>query len=485
MIRYCILLLLVSILVTTQAQDLKPIRSKKGLWGFIDAKNDTVVKASFVYKPALFQEERAIIKNSTSLFGVIDTKGSQLVAPQYYSITDFKNGYATVTKRIEDTTKARNSYSTQPAQKKYIIYYGMIDRNGKVIIPLEYEMITGDFSNGWFVRATLSGYRYRYFTPSGDTVDLPKGTQLDISKIDGKKFIAIKNGRYGIIDNKWKELLPFEYSNIRVSENGLLIAGKNNRSGVLDNKLKWIVPPTYKSIMLYKAGYAIVQDTSGKFGAINEKGIVTTPLVYPHLMGIDKATNPLAVIEDKANAKAGLINLSTGKLIIPVTYQFASYDYYNGFIAFRRDQKKGLLDSTGKELFHASYDDFSPGFLDGMAWVRKDGKYGFIDTKGTLIIPAQYESVRGFNSGVAVVKQNGKYGVVSKNGTLIVPAEYDDISSFSEGLAAVKKGTLYGYINTSGKLVLPLQYSYAGPFEGGVAAVTTSQGTTYIDKKGK
>jgi WG containing repeat len=485
MIRYYILFLLVTVFVTTHSQELKPVRSKKGLWGFVNAKNDTVVKPSFVYKPALFQEERAIIKNSSTLFGVIDTKGNQLVAPQYYSITDFKNGYATVTKRIEDTSKARNSYTTQPVQKKYIIYYGMIDRNGKVIIPLEYEMITGDFSNGWFVRATLSGYRYRYFTPTGDTIAIPKGTQLDITKIDGKKFIASKNGRYGIIDNKWKEFLPFDYSSIRVSENGLLIASKNNRSGVLDNKVKWIVPPTYKSIMLFKGGYAIVQDTAGKYGAINEKGIVTTPFIYPYLTGIDKAALPLAVIEDKSNARAGLVNLSTGKLIIPVTYQFASYDYYNGFIVFRRDQKKGLLDSTGKELFHASYDDFSPGFLEGMAWVRKDGKYGFIDTKGVLVIPAQYESVRGFNSGVAVVKQNGKYGVVNKNGTLIVPAEYDDISSFSEGLAPVKKGNMYGYINTTGKLVLPLQYSYAGPFEGGVASVTTSQGIIYIDKTGK
>jgi hypothetical protein len=269
-----------------------------------------------------------------------------------------------------------------------------------------------------------------------------------------------------------------------VEDNGLLVLTQDGKSGIMDTKLKWILKPSYKSIQKFYKGYAIVQDTAGKFGAINEKAVVTTPIQYPSLMAIDKAWSPFAVVENKGMGMSGMVNLATGKLVIPVQYSFNTYNYSDGFIQFRRDNKKGLLDSTGKELFFDMYDDFSPGFLDGMAWVMKDKQYGFMDTKGVLAIPAQYQSVRGFSNGLAIVKQNNKYGMIDKQGKPVLPAEYDDILGFSEDMSVIKKDNLYGFIDKTGKVVIPPAYTYASSFDGGNAFVQKDGQYFYIDKKG-
>jgi hypothetical protein len=472
------------IIIAIAAQDLRLIRNNRGLFGFVNAKGDTVVKPVYRSKPGLFKEERAIVRGANNKFAIIDTKGKELFPAKYDAIQGFSNGYSIVTMNYADSNRPQvNTYST-PYGKKTFTLYGLIDRNGNEIIPPLYDGVNGDFSNGWFVRASLPNYKYKYFTSNGDTLVLPAYSSLMLDKIDGKKFLATKGGRYGIIDNKWNELVPFEYNYIRVEDNGLLVLTQDGKSGIMDTKLKWILKPSYKSIQKFYKGYAIVQDTAGKFGAINEKAVVTTPIQYPSLMAIDKAWSPFAVVENKGMGMSGMVNLATGKLVIPVQYSFNTYNYSDGFIQFRRDNKKGLLDSTGKELFFDMYDDFSPGFLDGMAWVMKDKQYGFMDTKGVLAIPAQYQSVRGFSNGLAIVKQNNKYGMIDKQGKPVLPAEYDDILGFSEDMSVIKKDNLYGFIDKTGKVVIPPAYTYASSFDGGNAFVQKDGQYFYIDKKG-
>src|SRR5690606_32583983 len=97
----------------------------------------------------------------------------------------------------------------------------------------------------------------------------------------------------------------------------------------------------------------------------------------------------------KKSGDMGLINISTGKEITgPVLNPFR-FGYKQGLIDFRRDDKKGLMDSTGRELFYDKYDDFVTGFYYERAWVMKGKKYGFMDRNGQEVIAPQYDQVNG------------------------------------------------------------------------------------------
>jgi WG containing repeat len=318
-------------------------------------------------------------------------------------------------------------------------------------VPAQYRVLDGDFSNGWFVIAYNDYKKKLYYTATGSTIAVPDGMSLLSDAVDGKKFIAVKNGLYGITDKQFKELLPFEYSSIRASE-GLLLATKNSLVGVLDAKLKWVVEPQYSSMGLFINGYAVFTNAQKKQGAINTKGKITTPPQFGNIYRIDKEPTTLAMFQPSNYDRSGIVNLATGAIIVPPDYYFTPYDYRNGYITFKRDNKRGIMDSTGKEVVYGVYDDFSPGFLNDMAWVSKEKKYGFINKTGQLVIPIQYESVGGFSEGLARVKLNGRWGFINSAGNTVIPFQFTETQNFESGSAWVRdeKGRTF-YIDKTGK----------------------------------
>lgn len=433
-------LLICCISFQTTAQDLVAFRNNKGLWGFKNKTGKVVVEPAYTYRPGSFSEGRSIVALTYTLRGVIDETGKKIVPTKYYSISDYKNGFALAVLQKTDTV---NKISGTPRQFQL---KGILNRNGEEVVPVKYKNIQGDFSNGWFVIADTGSQKKFYYNTKGQLFDPPAGVVLVHDKVNGELFIAHKNYKYGLVDKNFKEILPFEYSSIRVSGHpGLLIVKKGANNGLMNYKLKWVLPPTYQVISIFENGYATFSDTSGLYGVINTSGKVITPPKYQTVYRIPKTSTAYAVVKFPGNDNSGLADLATGKLIIPNSYQFGNYHYEWGLIKISKDGKNGLMDSTGKILFLGDYKDFVTGGRDGMSWIQKDGKYGFMNNQGQIVIPVQYESVLGF----------------------------------SEGMAAVKTGEQWGYINKTGQMVIPVQFKEATSFEGGVARVTDANGKAY------
>ncbi len=428
-----------------RSQNISLFKNTKGLWGFKDKTGNVVVEPKYYFKPSPFNEGRAIFTQG-KFSGVLDETGKEIVAATYASVSDYKYGFAVATKEVTDTSKKVNGKPTRYTIK------GIIDRSGKEIVPVQYKEMQGDFSNGWFVKVSNDPKEKIFINTSGKAFALPEGIFLFDERVDGKKFLAMKNGKYGVIDQQFKELLPFEYSRIRATEGGLLIVEQNNLAGLMDAKLKWIIKPTFSSIYQFKNGYAIITNEEKLLGAINTKGVVTTKAQFETITRIDKTAGAIAVYKGLRSDRAGLVDLATGKIITPPNYLMGAYDYDWGLIKFRKDNKKGMMDSTGKEIFYDAYDDFSPGFLDNRAWVMKQNKFGFIDKAGTLVIPLQYDMVNGFSEGLAKVRLNGKCGFINTKGDVVIPLTFADATSFESGIAWVKDdaGRSF-YIDRTGK----------------------------------
>lgn len=430
-----------------QSQNSTFFKNNKGLWGLKDKDGKVLIEPKFYIKPAAFIDGRSVFSKA-GLNGVLDEAGKEVVAPVYSSISEYKYGFAVATKEFTDTAKKVNG---KPA--KYTLK-GIIDRSGKEIVPVMCVNMQGDFSNGWFVTVSNDPKEKIFINTDGKTFTVPAGLLLMNDRVDGKKFIAMKDSKYGLVDQQFKELLPFEYSRIRPQENGLLIIGQNNLYGIMDKKLKWIIKPTYNSIYNFQNGYAIISSEEKLLGAINSKGVITTKPQFENLSRIDKTNSAIAMYKGTGSDRSGLIDLATGKIITPADYNMSAYNYEWGIIEFRKDNKKGMMDSTGKILFYDAYDDFSPGFSDNRAWVKKQNKYGFIDKTGALVIPVQYDIVGGFVEGLAQIKTNAKYGYINAKGDVVIPVMFTDAQNFESGIAWVKDETGRAfYIDKTGKEV--------------------------------
>ena len=222
-------------------------------------------------------------------YGYIDEKKKEVIDLKYLRAKDFKNGIAQVSLDGK--------------------YFGFINKQGKTVIPLEFE----DF-----------GYEFR----------------------DGV-INAKKQGKWGLLNNKGKILVPFQYDYIRFPEDGLSVArikkGEAKVYGVVDENGKTVVPFEYDDIEDYSEGLARVRK-NGLFGFIDKKGKIVIPITYPLAKNF---SDGLAAVSNKEK-KWGFIDKSNAFVIRPA---------YNQVVPFKGGEAEVLLgtdayfiDKTGKKL---------------------------------------------------------------------------------------------------------------------------------------
>jgi hypothetical protein len=249
-------------------------------WNYVDKNGKKVFSDSltFSYRPilknnAIFMLENNEVEKNKSMItengsrtfieflnktghiqlkeGLINTNGNILINPIYDEISGyFQNGYMRV----------RNNGKT-----------GIIDEEGKIVIPIEYE---------------------------------------DISDLKDGVFLAKKSSKCGMIDIKEQIVIPFEYSKIRHFSEGLALVLIDGKAGYINEKNEIIIETQYKFNFMgdFNNGLASVRKNK-KYGYINTKNKIIIPIIY------DKA---LAFKEKQAIVKKDemsfIIN-SKGKVI--------------------------------------------------------------------------------------------------------------------------------------------------------------------------
>jgi len=194
--------------------------------------------------------------------GVVSLKtGKEIVPPIYGHINVFQNGYAVVSDK--DITKIGGNGTVRR---------GVIDRNGKLVIPLSNNYI-GNFSEG-----LLSIY---------------------------------KGNKAGYMDINRKEVIPLKYASANEFSEGLAaVENDKNEWGFIDKTGKQIVPFTYKHVEPFHKGYAVVIKYNNNF--INKS--------------IGKGINNLMNKSDSSDLSdsfsfegSGVID-KTGKEVVPFKY---------------------------------------------------------------------------------------------------------------------------------------------------------------------
>ena len=261
--------------------------------------------------------------------------------------------------------------------------------------------------------------------------------------------------------------------------------------GMINERYEEVVPCIYEELNQFEYGVSVAR-LNGKYAVINTEGSIKKHLNYTNVLDFS----------DDGFAKAYIDDLECyidrqGKEQCPL-YDYIDYwdedDY--GMARVSRDGKDGYMNKDFEEVVECKYDDIR-GFSDGLARVKLNGLYGYVDNTGEVIIPIEYDDTDyDFYKGIERVAKNGKWGVIDKSNNILVPLKYTKLSGFGEdsykgmpnGIALAERNGYEVLVNTEGKEVSKLYDEIRGFYDKNYAIVVNRDGDiTFgcIDRTGK
>ncbi len=363
------------------------------------------------------------------LFGFKREDGTVFVEPKYKFVDKFNGGYCKV---LLDYNRC-----------------GLIDREGRVIVPAEY-----------------------------DDINYPS---------DG--MILVQQGDlYGYYDTAGEKVIDFQYRAASGFSEGLAVVLIDFDSfsmgyGYIDKSNTLKIAAEYEYAYPFEEGYAIVKQYD-RFGMIDHNGntvftikyLELTPMHEGCFLAVDSYSGKIAIYNNKFKQASDFI------------YDKAIY-YNDGVFVMERGGEMVMVDRSGKERYGSC--DNTSGFFDGYAWIERGGKYGIIDKRGREVLPIEYDN-SGFRSmeyryseGLFMVEKGGKFGFIDERGDIVIPLEYEDAQHCTEGLIPLKRDGLWGLVDVEGKTILPFIFDAISYFEWGRAEAVYNGETFKINTDGR
>ncbi|GHU14798.1 hypothetical protein FACS189441_5310 [Betaproteobacteria bacterium] len=252
--------------------------NENGRVGFINKEGEWVIKPKFAGVTGFGDSDFAVANSNPADSRwniVINKKGEQVLGPYFGTITDFdRHGRALLTSHGNSRKKLIDIQGNVLAIHDYIGEFneygiatyqdgsgetnriGLIDINGKSVLPREVIEVRGYYQSWGGVLATITvekkGRRLKGLIdqkahiitePVFDNIGYDSDRNFDR---DG--FVRVeKSGKWGLVNNKGEIVLdaiadnPVYFDN----ENGLTIVKVNGKSGVLNKKGQWVIKPRF------------------------------------------------------------------------------------------------------------------------------------------------------------------------------------------------------------------------------------------------
>lgn len=399
-------------------------------------------------------------KEGTYAYGVVDNDGTVYIPVEYDQIEFEKEG-----REYKD-----NIYKCKKKRK-----WGLVSSTNGILLPCEYSSLEG---NGIWRTCKSGKYGYVQLNGTSSITTLIPCIYESLGKYSADSYIrATLKGKKGMIDSQNKIIIPFEYSKVG--------------------------NPCHTS-----NGYSIIWvEKDGKLGIYNDDGKELQPC------DIDKAyiltennsielsytdcpsTDYIYIVR---NGLTGLISGSTFETIIPCMYEYLS-PIKTSKAFYKANGKWGIIDANNKTIQLAIYDNVeidgstlseqkmpSMAFQSNM-YVRNNGKVGMLKANGEDFIPVKYDSLGMYSDNMLVAKVGDKYGFLNEEGKESVPFVYSQAHNYSEGLAAVvNENGKYLFIDKSGNVTIkPKEYDRVDNFQNGTCKVYRKDKVWEIDREGK
>tara|TARA_R110002050_G_scaffold300586_1_gene470644 strand:- start:17241 stop:19421 length:2181 start_codon:yes stop_codon:yes gene_type:complete len=372
-------------------------------------------------------------------FGIINSVGKNVLPVEYSSID---LGYEPFMNVRKGGVIATRDYD---GEKKYNGLCGLVNWNGKMVLPLQY-----------------------------DEIYMPESFNEKLL------FICRKSGKWGIVDSLNNTILPFDFDTLESInrwsyETHMYTAIKDGKWGVVDLSGKDLIPfkfDEFKSVyMLDAMGEDMIGVVyKGNEGIINSKGDFRFPAKFKHISTDNWAENRVLFYSNEIFGVADTL----GNILVPMEYESITF-LSNGEIVLKKTINKVVnLNLKNQEVGEYSQVNswncyslqLDEVHSQNICAIQKNGKWGFTNfTTGEELFKPQFDEIGDETyCDVSMVRIGKKFGLVSLKGGMKLPLNFDEMSfgycNYETGLIPVyvKKDNLWGLYLSNGELKYALKY---------------------------
>ena len=290
------------------------------------------------------------------------------------------------------------------------LVYNKIQKDGR-----EYEI---ERVNNYNYFVLKQNEQYGVIDREGKVIISPNYTNIVIPNPERPLFICYDLENNTKVFNEKNEQILTDFYNVKP------IRLKNIASDLMYEK----------SVLTY--------EKDSKIGLINMDGKELAKAEYDEISALPYKEGELLI---KQNDKYGVINIKGVKLVDILYDQISLDNYYTdedgygdaGYIVYvTTDQgyRYGYVDRNGKEIVETQYNQLSRVIEmedeeDIYLICAKNGQYGVLKNN-EIVLENEYQSIRYDEiNDVFVVEKNKKFGVSNKEGNIVVPVQYSQIDS--------------------------------------------------------
>ncbi|MFN8674355.1 MAG: WG repeat-containing protein [Candidatus Sericytochromatia bacterium] len=420
----------------------------------------------------------------------------------------------------EKVIEYATNFSSKNREHIYGGLNGVINIGGKIILEPIYDRIRNH--GNYFFAETNNFKNTIVFDENGTKIfesDLFLNYILNDSYIISSKRKSTTDCceyLYGIIDLKGNSIIDTKYDSINLIDN-YFYAKLDKKIYIIDPKDRKILnnnDPTYSTFEKIDYGDVSIVSLGNKYGMINVKGEVITPLKYDSLKIfeldrdylIGKIDNKMGLLDKKGNViiepkyenilplnyreklflveidnKYGVIDLK-GNIIIEPKYDAIKSTIYDNFIEVTIDKKKGIFDLDGNKITDVKYDKIYEShypFSDKKFFIILNEKYGVFDSKNKIELSPKYDQLLLMRESEDkyLFRENEKYGIIDINGKILLNAKYESYIEYFDDLYCLSIDKQYIFFDKNFKEVFRSEYK---PFESDI-----NKNYRIVEKDGK
>lgn len=355
--------------------------------------------------------------------------------------------------------------------KPYECQIGLIDINGKEVLPPVYETLRDLLMMGRDMYVFRKNRKYGVYNAKTG-----KGLECIFDYINAcpiyDDLIYIKvNGFYGIYNDLFEQILPREFNGIDAELNDIAVRGgylilKKDKKTLISDKQGNVLLTLECNSIVNISDNVIVYENSKKLGMLDFNGSIKLPVEYAEIKNVKRGIWTYK----KKKGLIGIIFTDSNK-IIPEKYD--KVVAINGYIFVWQGDKCNILNEDGTERFDEGFECIEPICNEPELFaVKVNGQYGIIKQDGSFLVNPKYDKIYSFEYGFAVV-QTGIFsqGLINIHGYEIFPTVYQDIEVIDFKYIKAKKDYKWGLFETNGKILLPTIYDKIHDIEDNCAEV--------------
>jgi hypothetical protein len=342
----------------------------KGKFGYIDSKGELVIPA--IYDLALpFNDGHAVVALKL-LPCLINEQNTRVIDTGIYKqIGTYSDGLCMVENYKSEKFYVNTQNEVVITLPKWV-YEARPFNNGIAVVSKEVVHQENKFGR----EITTVQYRFGYINKKGETLtDLIYDDCSDF--VDGYSR-AIFKGKFGLIDQQLRIVIPFKYTQISAVSEQKVVVNDNGKFGVyVPADGIWLAKCTYRLILDYNDGMAAFIDHKNKYGFLNAEGKVAIKPQYINVKPFSEGKAGVLI-----DGKWGFISKQNELVIRPLFDNVAFYS--EGLCPVQIKRRWGYINTAGKFIIPAEY-DITGAFLNGIAPVVFQDVAVYITRKGEIV----------------------------------------------------------------------------------------------------